>query len=91
MQEGLTQAQFDALPDWAAQRDLYDDAEAAALALCDAMTRHVHVPDAVFAAAKAALPARKVVELVVTIASYNCVSRVLEALEINNEDRLDSP
>jgi hypothetical protein len=30
-----------------------------------------------------------VVELVVTIASYNCVSRVLEALEINNGDRLD--
>ena len=89
VKEGLSQAQLDALPDWAAQRGLYDDAEAAALALCDAMTKHVHVPDDVFAAAKAALPAREVVELVVTIASYNCVSRVLEALEINNGDKLD--
>lgn len=89
LKEGLTQAQLDALPDWAAQPALWDAAESAALGLCDAMTKHVHVPDEVFARVKAALPAREAVELVVTIASYNCVSRVLEALEINGGDRLD--
>jgi hypothetical protein len=48
----------------------------------------VHVPQDIFAQVKAALPPREVVELVVTIAGYNCVSRVLEALEINGEDPL---
>jgi AhpD family alkylhydroperoxidase len=88
LQEGATQAQLDALPDWAASPGLFDAAEAAALALCDAMTKHVHVPDEVFAAARAVLPERELVELVVTIAGYNCVSRVLEALGINGADPL---
>jgi alkylhydroperoxidase family enzyme len=52
------------------------------------MTKHVHVPADVFTEVKAALPHRQVVELVVTIAGYNCVSRVLEALEINGADQL---
>ena len=81
-------AQLDALPDWSTQCGLFDEAETAALALCDAMTRHVHVPEDIFAQVKAALPPREVVELVVTIAGYNCVSRVLEALEINGADPL---
>ena len=88
LKEGATQAQLDALPDWAGKPELFDAAETAALALCDAMTKHVHVPDAVFAQVKAALPPREIVELVVTIAGYNCVSRVLEALEINGADKL---
>jgi alkylhydroperoxidase family enzyme len=87
--EGLTQAQLDALPDWQASTG-FDATERAALALCDAMTRHVHVPAEVFTAVKAALPEREVVELTVTIASYNCVSRVLEALEINGADPLQA-
>jgi alkylhydroperoxidase family enzyme len=87
LQEGLTQAQLDALPDWSAA-DIFDAQERAALALCDAMTKHVHVPDEVFAAAREALPERELVELVVTIAGYNCVSRVLEALGINGTDPL---
>ena len=87
LEEGLRQEQLDALPDWA-KADVWTPAERAALALCDEMTKQVHVSDATFAAVKAALPEREVVELVVTIASYNCVSRVLEALEINGADPL---
>jgi hypothetical protein len=33
-------------------------------------------------------PPRQLVELTATIAGYNCVSRVLEALEINGADTL---
>ncbi len=87
LREGLNQAQLDALPDWQAAT-AFSATERAALALCDAMTRHVHVPDEVFAAVRAVLPEREVVELTVTIASYNCVSRVLEALQINGADPL---
>lgn len=87
LQEGATQAQLDALPDWSASED-FDAIERAALALCDAMTKHVHVPEEVFAAARAVLPERELVELVVTIAGYNCVSRVLEALGIKGADKL---
>src|SRR3954466_4702482 len=65
LQEGATQAQLDALPGWGGKASLFDAAESAALALCDAMTKHVHVPDDVFAKAKAALPQREVLELVV--------------------------
>ncbi len=88
LEEGLRQEQLDALPNWADKPALWTAAEAAALGLCDEMTKKVHVADGTFARAKAALPERHVVELVVTIASYNCVSRVLEALEINGADPL---
>jgi AhpD family alkylhydroperoxidase len=87
LQEGATQAQLDALPDWS-KADVFDAQERATLALCDAMTKHVHVPPEVFVAAKAVLPERGLVELVVTIAGYNCVSRVIEAFEINGADPL---
>lgn len=87
LKEGATQAQLDALRHWQGS-DAFDDTERAALAYCDAMTRHVHVPDDVAAAVRALFPPRELVELTVTIAGYNCVSRVLEALEINGADPL---
>jgi alkylhydroperoxidase family enzyme len=46
------------------------------------------VPEACFDQVKAVLPQREILELVVTIAGYNCVSRVLEALQINGADKL---
>ncbi len=87
LKEGLRQEQLDALPNWA-EKDVWNAAERAALALCDEMTKKVHVSDETFAAVNAALPEREVMELVVTIAGYNCVSRVLEALQINGADKL---
>lgn len=85
--EGMTQAQLDALPAWE-DSALFDVTERAVLAYCDAMTRSVHVPDDVAAAVRELLPPRQLVELTVTIAGYNCVSRVLEALGINGADPL---
>jgi alkylhydroperoxidase family enzyme len=84
---GGTQAQADALRDVeraATDTTLFDAAERATIALTLQMTRDVHVDDAVFAAARAALPDdQQMFELVTTIAAYNMVSRVLVALGID--------
>ena len=85
--EGMTQAQLDALPDWEGSA-LFDATERAVLAYCDAMTKLVHVPDDVAKAVRDLFAPRQLVELTTTIAGYNCVSRVLEALEIKGSDAL---
>ena len=87
LQEGMSQAQLDALPAWEGSA-LFDATERAALAYCDAMTKQVHVPDDIAKAVRDLFPPRQLVELTVTIAGYNCVSRVLEALEIKGSDPL---
>jgi alkylhydroperoxidase family enzyme len=83
---GLTQAQLDALeagklPDGLTATDR------AVLAYADAMTHEVRVPDDVFAAVRAAFPERQIVELTATIGGYNLVSRFLEALQVDHEQR----
>lgn len=86
LKEGMTQAQLDALPDWESS-DLFNPAERAVLAYTDAMTRHVQVPDAVFAAAREAMGSdRLMVELTATVAAYNMVSRFLEAFQVHSHD-----
>ncbi len=52
------------------------------LALTDAMTRAVVVPDDVFEPLRARYDAKVLVELVATVAAYNMVSRFLVALRI---------
>lgn len=86
LKEGLSQAQLDALPDWTAAADRFTPLQQDALRLCDAMTRDVHVPAARLDAVRAHLGDRGTVELVATIASYNMVSRFLEALQIHADD-----
>ena len=56
------------------------------LRLCDTMTREVQVPPPRVQAVRARLGDRQLVELVATIASYNMVSRFLEALQIHGDD-----
>ncbi len=85
LREGMTQAQIDALEDWTAS-GLFDDAQRAVLAYCDAMTRKVHVPDDVFAAVRGIMDNRNLVELTATIGAYNMVSRFLEAMQIDAQD-----
>ena len=88
LRAGLTQAQLDRLGDWEGSA-LFDARQRAVLALMDAMTREVHVPDAVFAAVAAELDdARTLVEAVATVAAYNMVSRFLEAFQISSQDRV---
>jgi alkylhydroperoxidase family enzyme len=82
---GLTQAQIDALGGW---RDtaLFDARERAVLKYSEAMTLAVQVPQPVFDALRSHLAERELVELTLTVASYNMVSRVLEALQIHSHD-----
>lgn len=86
---GGAQAKLDALKDMdAAVNDahLFSALERAALALATEMCRNVQVSDACFAALQAVLPdPRQQVELVGVIATYNMVSRFLEALHIMPE------
>jgi alkylhydroperoxidase family enzyme len=86
LQAGMSQQQIEAISDWE-QSKLFSDADRAVLAYTDSMTRHVHVPDAVFAPLKQHFNARELTELTATIAAYNLVSRFLEALEIDPEPR----
>jgi len=58
-------------------------AQWAALAYADAMTMHVTVPDEVFDAVRAHFGEQELLELTVTVAAYNMVSRVLVALQVS--------
>jgi 4-carboxymuconolactone decarboxylase len=58
----------------------------AALAYADAMTMHVTVPDEIFQAVRTHFDDRQVLELTVTVATYNMVSRVLVALDVRAGD-----
>lgn len=84
LKHGLTQAQIDALPFWR-ESDVYEPNDRAVLAYTDMMTKHIQVPDAVFAPLEGFLDAREIFELTVTVAGYNMVSRVLEALQVDHE------
>ena len=81
---GLTQMQVDAVRRWPAVDAPcgYTDDQALVLELADAMTRQIDVADALMARVQARFDARGTVELVVTLAAYNMVSRVLVALQI---------
>ncbi|MBP6019471.1 MAG: carboxymuconolactone decarboxylase family protein [Burkholderiaceae bacterium] len=85
LQEGMTQQQLDDLHDWRSST-LFTEKQRAVLDYTDAMTRHVQVPDDIFAAVKAKFEPRELVELTATIATYNMVSRFLEALHIHSDD-----
>lgn len=60
----------------------FDADDRLAIALADAMTRDVAVPRSIMDRLCARFDDRGVVELVVTVAAYNMVSRVLVALDI---------
>ena len=80
---GVTEGKLAALRD-AEPAAAFTPLERAAIALADAMTRDVQVPDALFEPLRAHLDARALVELVATVAAYNMVSRFLEALRIGH-------
>jgi alkylhydroperoxidase family enzyme len=66
----------------AAIPDVFTEDERVVLALTDAMTRDIVVPDAVFEPLRSRFDARTIVEIVATVAAYNMVSRFLVALNI---------
>lgn len=60
----------------------FDAREQLVLALTDAMTRDVALPEALGSRVAQAFAPRELVELVTTVAAYNMVSRVLVALRL---------
>lgn len=63
---------------------VFSPVERLVLELTDAMTRDVQVPDALMQRVRAQFDARVTVEVVATIAAYNMVSRLLEALHVGH-------
>ncbi|HEX7271730.1 MAG TPA: carboxymuconolactone decarboxylase family protein [Casimicrobiaceae bacterium] len=89
---GLSEAKIQATRTWnlsgaaaSESADLtYDDDEKLVLALADAMTRDIVVPDAIMQRLAARFDARGVLETVATVAAYNMVSRLLVALNVEH-------
>ncbi|MEN5156895.1 MULTISPECIES: carboxymuconolactone decarboxylase family protein [Achromobacter] len=83
---GMPQAVIDVLrgnpaPD---QVQGLEPGEAEVLALTDAMTRDIEVPDAVFAPLRARYDDAQLVDLAATVGAYNMVSRFLVALRVGH-------
>jgi AhpD family alkylhydroperoxidase len=90
LREGLGADQLDALERWRDAGDLFDPLQRDVLALADGMTREVQVDAALIQRLGRQLGERALVELVATVASYNMVSRFLEALQIHSDDQPDA-
>lgn len=84
--EGLSQAQLDALADWQ-DAQVYTPLQRDILALTDAMTRDIQVPEERIRVLREQLGEQMLVETVATIGAYNMVSRFLEALDIHSTDK----
>ena len=63
---------------------VFSGAQRQALLLTDAMTRDIDVPQALFDAVRTHFDERAMVDLTVTIAAYNMVSRFLVALQVGH-------
>ncbi|ROV93921.1 hypothetical protein VSDG_06311 [Cytospora chrysosperma] len=63
-----------------------DERQWAVLCLADEMTRNVEVADETFAVVRGLFEEREVVEIVATVACYNCVSRFLVALDVGERN-----
>lgn len=82
--EGMTEAECDALANWV-NSDHFDEAEQAVLAYVDAMALDIVVPDEVFAPLKDHFSDRQIVELTLMVGAYISHSRVLQALDVDLE------
>jgi AhpD family alkylhydroperoxidase len=80
---GMTDAQLAALR--GGDPSVLDDRQRATLAYTDAMTEKIAVEQPVFDALATHFDEQQVVELSVTVAAYNMVSRFLVALEVGRE------
>ncbi|KAI3392386.1 hypothetical protein diail_5774 [Diaporthe ilicicola] len=62
------------------------DKQWAVLCIADEMTRNVDVSEGTFAKVRGLFEEREVVEIVATVACYNCVSRFLVALDVGEKN-----
>jgi 4-carboxymuconolactone decarboxylase len=77
---GVTDAQLEAVK--TGETAAFDEPQKAALAYAEAMTVHIDVPDATFAALREHFDETGVVEVTAVAAAYNMVSRFLVALDV---------
>jgi 4-carboxymuconolactone decarboxylase len=84
IKEGFTREQLEVMREGNAPQGL-TAADQAVLDYTTAMTRDVEVPDALFASVKKHFTDREMVELSVTVAAYNLVSRFLVAMKVDHE------
>ena len=79
--EGVSPAKIEAVKRLVIGEE-FDPREQQVLALTDAMTRDVTVPEALMADLQQQYDPKHLVELVATVAAYNMVSRLLVALDV---------
>jgi len=86
LKAGMPQEKIDALRDLQRPEGLagFSEQERRVLALTDAMTRDIDVPDSVFDPLKPGFSEQQLIDLVATVAAYNMVSRFLVALRIGH-------
>lgn len=86
---GITKEHVDAILQTPGHQSasVLDEQHAAVMAYSDAMTLDVSVPDTVFERLKKSFSDREIVEITATIAAYNCVSRVLVALDVGEKNQ----
>jgi alkylhydroperoxidase family enzyme len=88
VKHGVSVAQLEQLDRWR-DSDLFSPDERAALALADELTTGLDVADDTWAALAERFPPSELVELVLTVSFYACVSRALHALQLNQVDVAD--
>jgi alkylhydroperoxidase family enzyme len=88
VKHGVSVAQLEQLDRWR-DSDLFSPDERAALALADELTTGLDVADDTWAALAERFPPSELVELVLTVSFYACVSRTLHALRLNQVDDTD--
>jgi 4-carboxymuconolactone decarboxylase len=83
---GMPPEKIEALrdPEAGSQAAMFSPLERHVIALTDAMTQDIEVPDSVFDPLKPFFNEQQRVDLVATVASYNMVSRFLVALRIGH-------
>jgi len=81
MHFGITLEQLAAMRDWS-ESDLFDAEQRLLLTATDELTLRLDITEPTFAQLTAAFGPAEVVELVLTIAFYSCVSRTLRALRV---------
>lgn len=81
---GLDRTECEAIRTWP-EGDGLSEADQAVIAYADAVTRHVHVADAVFERLRPHFSTREIVELSIVVGVYNMHARVIEPLEIDPE------
>ncbi len=87
LKAGVTQAQIDALGDWAARRTIYDEPQQALLHFIDEMFGKAgEVSDSTFAEMQKHFSSREIVELIYNATTYYGTALVIKSLRIQNDD-----